>query len=216
MKIVPIEEDEKAKKKKDEILDESLDDDVFIKLQNSKIKTVDVEYSNAEKLAYDIKIQRGETIYCNLTGKFVFGDFIGAFIQVNNLNVLELSIITLSGGIENFEMMEALIDMGWVKKITLILSSYFIRTEIKKHTNVNNYIKRINEERKGEFDIYHTNCHQKIVLIKTEKEGINGYVTIHGSANLRSSQYLEQIIIQENRELYEFNYKYFTNLIPKQ
>lgn len=201
MKIVEIQED----------TTDQLEEDVFIKLNTNSIRCSDVDYDNAEKLARDIKIGRGDNIWCNLTGKFVFGDFIGAFIQENNLTVVDLMIVTLSGGIDNFEMLEALMDQGWVEKTTLILSSYFIRTEIKKHTTTESYLDEL--QHKENFSVYFTNCHQKICLIKTVKNNQHGYVTISGSANLRSSQSMEYINILENKELYDFNYNYYSNII---
>lgn len=188
-------------------------DDRFVKLKNQKISTDMVEYSNASELVKAIKIKRGETVFCNLNGKFVFGDFIGAFIQENNLDVEELTVISLSGGVDNFEMLEALIQKGWVKKINLVLSEYFIRTETAKHTKTISLLNKICEDSKGLFKVYYTNTHSKIVLIKTSHEGKNGHITMQGSANLRSSQSLEQLIIHENKELYDFNYQYFQNLI---
>lgn len=183
----------------------------FIKIRH-EIKPIKVKYSNAEKLALDIDIKKGESLFINVTGDFVFGDFIGAFIQENNLQVKELTIISLSGGIENFEMFEALIDQGWVDKINLMLSGYFMRTEMKKHTGTIQYLAKISERKKENFKIFYTNIHSKIVLIET-KQG--GKVTMSGSANLRSSQSLEQLIIQENSELYDFQYNYFKQLTNK-
>lgn len=187
-------------------------DDRFIKLQNKAIICRQVNYNHARRLARDIKIQRGETIFCNLNGRFIFGDFIGAFIQENNLSVVELTVMSLSGGIDNLEMLEALKSRGWVQKVNLVLSEYFLRTEQAKHTDTIAYLKKIKECHGDGFNIYYTNTHAKLTLIKTEKEGENGYVVMHGSANLRSSQSLEQLIIHENKELYDFNYEYFNNL----
>ena len=187
-------------------------DDRFIKLQNSPIACHQVSYSNARRLARDIKIQRGETVFCNLNGKFVFGDFIAAFIQENNLTVVELTVISLSGGIDNLEMLEALKARGWVERINLVLSEYFLRTEEAKHTATIKYLKQLSDTYGEAFNISYTNTHAKLTLIKTEKQGQNGYVVMHGSANLRSSQSLEQLVIHENKELYDFNYQYFQNL----
>ena len=199
--------------KKHSVNKNTLIDDCFIKLKNQKIATKDVVYDNASFLAKEIKIQRGETIFFNLNGKFIFGDFIGAFIQENNLTVDELTIVSLSGGIDNFEMMEALIDRGWVAKINLILSDYFFRTETAKYTKTIGFLKTLEIKFGDKFNIAYTNMHSKVVLIKTSHEGKNGYITMQGSANLRSSQSLEQMSIHENKELYDFNYSYFKSLI---
>lgn len=188
------------------------DKDVFIKLTNRKVKLNEVMYKNAKQLVDDIKIKKGEAIYCNVTGKFIFGDFIGALIIQNNLEVEELTIISLSGGEENFILFDELIKKGWVKKINLVLSSYFARTELKKHTKTLDILREMVEEHKGAFSTYWTNVHSKIVLIRTKK---GGHCVIHGSANLRSSDSLEQFVIEENKQLYDFNYNYYKSIIPK-
>lgn len=180
----------------------------FIKIKH-QIKEKRIFYKKAYDLVKEIKIKKGETIYCMLTGDFIFGDFIGGFIQENNLRVKELTIISLSGGKDIYEMLEALIDNGWVKKINLVLSGYYLRTEETKHSATINQLNEISKKYKDKFNIFYTNTHQKITLIETEQ---GGKVTMHGSANLKSSQSLEQLMIQENADLYDFNYKYFQNI----
>lgn len=194
----------------DENIDENKDNSSFIKIKH-EIKSLKVNYLKAYDLARKINIKKGESIYIALDGGFVFGDFIGAFIQENNLEVEELTIISLSGGIPVFEMLEELILKKWVKKINLMLSGYYFRTERANRSLAIKLLEEIKIRNKQKFNVFYTNTHQKIVLIKTKK----GYVTMHGSANLKSSQSLEQLLIQENKELYEFNYKYFINLISK-
>jgi hypothetical protein len=183
----------------------------FIKIKH-EIKEKRIFYQKAYDLAFDMNIKKGETIYCLLTGDFIFGDFIPAFIQENNLQVKELTVISLSGGKENYETFEALIDENWVKKINLCLSGYYLRTKKTKHSPTINQLSEISKKYKDKFKIYYTNTHQKITLIETEQ---GGKVTMHGSANLKSSQSLEQLMIQENADLYDFNYQYFQNLINK-
>ncbi len=186
------------------------DSNKFIKLENHNIKSKDVFYQNALKLAHDIHIQRGECVYVNLAGNFIFGDFIGAFITVNSLEVEELTVISLSGGNDNFEMLDSLIDNNFVEKINLVLSKYFLRTEQKKHSTTIKLLSDLHEKHNDKFNVYYADNHSKSVLIKTKK---GGHVCIHGSANLRSSTNIEQMIIQENKELYNFNYQFFKNLI---
>lgn len=191
-------------------IEESGNKNVFTKLENYNVKNKDVYFDNALKLAYDIKIQKNDCIYINLAGNFIFGDFIGAFITVNSLDVSELTVISLSGSIENFEMLDALIENKFVEKINLVLSNYFLRTEQKKHTKTISFLESLVEKHKDNFKIYYSNNHSKSVLIKTKK---GGHVVMHGSANLRSSTNIEQLIIQENKELYNFNYSFFKSLI---
>lgn len=185
-----------------------VDDSSFIKIRH-EIKSQDVNYLIAYELAKKLDIKKGESIFIKLDGRFIFGDFIGAFIQENNLAVEELSIESLSGGIDVFEMFEALIDQGWVKKINLTLSEYYLRTERAKRSKSIELLEEIKKRKKNKFNLYYTNTHRKIVLIRTK---LGGYVVMHGSANLKSSQSREQLFIQENKELYDFNYQEYINI----
>ena len=68
---------------------------------------------------------------------------------------------------------------------------------------------------KEELDLEKTtisicDTHQKIVLIRTE---CGKKIIIDGSANLPSSNNLEQIRIEENEELYDFNYNFQQEII---
>lgn len=183
--------------------------DDFIKLTNDQITTFDVAYENAETLARDIKIKKGETVYINLTGKFIFGDFIGAFIQENNLKVKELTVVSLAGNIEIYGLLIALIERGWVDKLNMVLSEYTIAMDKKHSPEAVNFLKDALIKYKGRFELHTGRVHAKLVLIETE---LGGKCTMHGSANLRSSQSIEQLIIQENAELYDFNYKFYQTL----
>lgn len=191
-------------------LEPDKDSNKFIKLENHNVKNKDVFYENAQKLVHDINIQRGECVYVNLAGNFIFGDFIGAFITCNSLDVAELTVISLSGAIDNFEMLDELMNNGYVEKINLVLSKYYLRTEQKKHSKTIQFLSDLIDKHKGLFNVYYADNHSKSVLIRTKK---GGYVSMHGSANLRSSTNIEQMIIQENKELYDFNYSFFKNLI---
>lgn len=183
--------------------------DDFIKLKNDIIHTHEVAYDNAKQLARAIDMKKGETIYANLTGRFIFGDFIGAFIQEHNLKVKELTIVSLAGNIAVYGLIVALLERGWADKITLILSEYTIAMDKRYSPEAVEYLKAAQEKHGSKFEVYTGRVHAKLVLIETEK---GGKVTIHGSANLRSSQAIEQIIIQENAALYDFNYEFCKSL----
>lgn len=183
--------------------------DDFIKLKNEKISTMEVAYDNAATLAKAIDIKKNETVYINLTGKFVFGDFIGAFIQENHLKVKEITIVSLAGNIEIYGLLITLIERGWVDKLNLVLSEYTIAMDKKHSPKAIDFLKQALITYKGKFELHTGRVHAKLVLIETEK---GGKVTMHGSANLRSSQSIEQLIIQENKQLYDFNYHFYQSL----
>ena len=183
--------------------------DDFIKLTNDKISTYEVAYENAQQLAKDIQIKKGETIYINITGKFIFGDFIGAFIQENNLKVKELTIVSLAGNISIYGLLIALVERGWVDKLNLVLSEYTIATDKKHNPKAIQFLQDSLKKHKGKFELHTGRVHAKLVLIETHQ---GGKCTMHGSANLRSSQSIEQLIIQENAQLYDFNYRFYQSL----
>lgn len=181
----------------------------FIKIKH-KVKSHDVFYSNAETLAEEIDIKKNDSIFINLSGEFIFGDFIGAFIQKNNLTIVDLTIVSLSGNIDNFEMIDELINKGWVLKCKLILSEYFFRTEKKKHTKTITFLEDVGKTHGDKLNCYYINTHAKIILMKTD---LGGCIVMSGSPNLRSSQSIEQLIIEENKELYESQRIFINSLI---
>lgn len=174
----------------------------FIKI-NHEIKDSMVCFNNAEKLAKEINFKKNDCIFINLEGNFVFGDFICTFIMENNMEVKEMSIRTLSAPVVWFEMLESLIEKEWVEKINLHLSGYFLRTEKAKHTKSIGILEEIQKRQKGKFIVSSVNTHQKITLLKTKDMNI----VFHGSANMKGSQNYEQLMIEDNKQLYDFIYK---------
>jgi len=183
--------------------------DDFIKIQNDQISTHEVAYENAKTLAQAIDMKKGECVAVNLTGRFIFGDFIGAFIQEHYLKVKHLTISSLAGNIQVYGLILALLERGWVDQIDMFLSEYTIAMDRKHSPDAVVFLIAATKKHPGKFNIFTGRIHSKIVLIETEK---GGKVTMHGSANLRSSQSIEQLVIQENAQLYDFFFKYLQTL----
>lgn len=183
-----------------------LDTKLFSKVKTSKgITNKPVKFDNAQKLADEINIEKNSSHFILLSGNFIYGDFIEALIIKNNWNVLELTISTLSADQNNISSLQTLLIKDYCQKLNLILSTYFFGF------NKNQVYKFAKEE----LDIEKTtisicDTHQKIVLIRTECEK---KIIIDGSANLPSSNNLEQIRVEENEELYNFNYKFQEEII---
>lgn len=196
--------------KKNNVADDIILPDVFIKLKYSLLPAKYVCYENAELLAKEMILNKGDRYFCNITGKFILGDFIGAFIQEFNMDVAELTVISLSASYANIELLAELVKKGWVAKLNLMLSEYFLRTEQRKSTDTIRLLKSIAEDENDKIKISYSDLHSKITLIKTND---NKFYTISGSANLRSSQSIEQIQIEENEELYNFNINYYKQFL---
>lgn len=183
--------------------------DNFIKI-NHEIKSMFVHYKNAAELVNAIKYfpKKNEAFYILLEGNFIFGDFIIQFITQYQIQLHELTIITLSITRNNIEALDELIKKGYCDKINLVLSEYYIRTEKIKQTKTIELLNKITTQNQN-FNLYSTETHQKIVLLHTK---LNNKIVFHGSANMKGSQNFEQLMIDNNNELYDFNYNNFKKL----
>lgn len=175
-----------------------------------EIKSMFVHFKNAIQLVKSLKYlpKKNEAYYIWIQGNFIFGDFIVQFIIQHNLKLKELTIITLSITRNNIEALDELIKKGYCDKINLVLSEYYIRTEKIKQTKTIELLinlTSLNEK----FKLYSTETHQKIVLLHTS---LDNKIVFHGSANMKGSQNYEQLMIDNNDELYDFNYESLKNL----
>lgn len=157
-----------------------------------------LKYEYAEKLAMDIKPKAGMRVYCLLDGKFIFGDFFEAWAVCHNIHIKKMTIATLSLSEANVDSLANLLNGGFVDALTLHVSDYFFSHE---RSNLVKYIyQQLDKDDKFQLVVSGTHC--KICLIHTNA---GRKVVIHGSANLRSSGNLEQIVLEENPPLYDFN-----------
>lgn len=178
----------------------------YIKCPTSTTKVVN--YENVEQLSRDIEIFKNERYYCLTDGNFIFGDFIEAFLVCRNMNAKELTISTLTLSEENIDSLRGLLDGGFVDKLNLIVSDHFFSYE---RDNLVEYIyETLDIENKFQLSV--CNIKSKVILIQTEENGGRKYV-IHGSANLSSSNSIEQFSIEENEALFDFNKNILDNII---
>jgi hypothetical protein len=167
-----------------------------------------LKYANAEKLAKEINLQQGERAFAVLNGSFYFGDFIEAFIVEKKDKVQELTISTLSMNENNVDSLANLLNWGCVEKLNLIVSDYFFSHE--RHNLIPYIYKKLDIDSRFQLAVAGTHC--KIAQWETRS---GKYYIIHGSANLRTSGNIEQIMIEESESLYKFNYDYQQRIIEK-
>ena len=178
--------------------------------QKSKIskdlKPHQIKYSNALKLAKDIKLDTGIRYDVIVAGNFIFGDFIEAFITNNNAKCKQLTISTLSLDQNNVDSLVNLMEGNFVDELNLIISDYFFAHERK---SLIPYIyDKLDIDNK--FQLASAGTHTKIILFET----LGGKkIVMHGSANLRSSSNIEQFTIEENKQLYDFHFEYHKRII---
>lgn len=156
-----------------------------------------VRYDNADAMARDLKITTGMRIDCFISGSFIFGDFIEAFLKRNNCQATRMTIATLSMSEANVDSLELCMRLDYIKDLRLMVSDYFFGHErrtiipyIYKHLDIDERFQL------GVARIHTKTCHFHTLGGKK--------MVIHGSANLRSSQNVEQITIEEDPALYDF------------
>jgi hypothetical protein len=160
-----------------------------------------VKYANADKLAKEIgPLPENFRAIVILDGKFIMGDFIEALIVRNNWLCEELTISTLSMSQENVDSFQNLVKGGYLKSLNLIVSHYYFATERGK---LMPYLyDKLDVERDGyEFQMAVASVHTKIALIRTT---CGKKISIHGSANMRTSSNIEQIVVENNAEVFDF------------
>jgi hypothetical protein len=169
-------------------------------------KSKNVKFKNAKELSKAIDIKQNERYFCIIDGSFIFGDFIEAFLTDRNMKVKELTISTLSMSQENIESFRNLLEWGYVEKLNIIVSDFFYSHE--RNNLVKYMYERLDINDAFQFSVCRT--HTKICMFENYR---NEKFIIHGSANLRSSDNIEQFMIEENKDLYDFNYDFHKKII---
>jgi len=170
----------------------------YVKPKKQKyLNSKNIKFLNAQQLAKNIDLQSKESVFAIVDGSFVFGDFILAFLHYHNIRAERLDISTLSLSMHNIVGIETFIDKGYINKLNFLIGYYFFAHERTK------LIKEMYKsfDKDDIFQLAVCRNHMKCVTILTDK---GNKIVIHGSANLRSSDNLEQFSLSFNDELYDF------------
>ncbi len=167
-----------------------------------------VHYKNAVRLADDIDLKVNEQQHIILGGSFIVGDFIEALIKKRKRFVREMTISTLSMSLENIDSLKNLLEAMVIEKLNLIVSDYFYSHE---RNNLMNAIKeRLDIDECLNLAV--SRIHTKIYQMKCD----DMYITVYGSANMRSSSNIEQITIDTSKECYDFYKDFHDDILSKQ
>ncbi|MBL1319577.1 MAG: hypothetical protein COA63_000760 [Methylophaga sp.] len=167
-----------------------------------------VKYEYASDLAKEIGDIKDTRIFALVSGRFIAGDLIEALCVENNWSVERMTISTLSMSQDNIDSLKNLVVGGYVEHLDIIVSDYFYSHERNKNGLVQYIYEHL--DRGNRFQLAVASVHTKICMIKT-KCGLN--IVIHGSANLRSSDNIENIIIEDCKELYNFNMEWHNSIL---
>jgi hypothetical protein len=163
------------------------------KLQKNKF----VKSANASTFWNDCELEKDCRIHCILNGNFQFFDMIFEMFVKYDMKVKKMTISTLSLSQDNIESMAVLIENGYIDELNLIVSDFFYSHE--RHSLVKFIYEQLDIDNKFQLAVAGTHC--KIITFETES---GTKFCIHGSANLRSSNNIEQVCIENNDELYYF------------
>lgn len=141
----------------------------------------------------------GETTHCILRGDFVLADLLPYLLE--GYHCPHLRIATLGMSEENAKLLARLHERGQVGRLTVVLSHYF--EQVNKAT-VYFECRRILE---GIADFVVMRSHAKMIVLQRQGATLptDDWLVIEGSANLRSSDNLEQMTIFNDRDVHDFH-----------
>ena len=168
----------------------------------------DILYENALTLAKHLTLEKGQMANVIVSGAFIFGDFIEAYITHHMAKVKRMTISTLSLSQENVDSLQNLLDNGYLDHLDLIISAYFYAHE--RHALVPYLYEHLDHQNRFQLSV----CGSHMKTVHFETTG-GKKIVIHGSANLRSSDNIEQFTIEENPALFDFYEEVTRKIIDK-
>ena len=159
-------------------------------------------FEHAEAFAKQISLEPHSRTFAWVSGSFIFGDIIEALVTERNVGIKKLHITSLSFSQENIDSLKnVMVEMGEeFEKLIIILSGYQYSHE---KFNLIPYMYKELDDGTNRLQVAFGGWHTKIICIETFT---GRKIVIHGSANLRSSNSIEQVMIEiDDEELYEFN-----------
>lgn len=154
-----------------------------------------IQPENAAPLIPLLPAGPDERLHCLLRGDFVLCDLIPLIIAARG-RCPHLRIATLGLSAANATTLAGLQARGLVTQITLVCSHYF--QQVDKTT----VFREVASILKNRARLVITRSHAKIILIPTAG---GDHFVIEGSANLRSSDNLEQMFVVNDPETHAFH-----------
>ena len=143
----------------------------------------------------------GGHTHCALRGDFVLCDVIPAIIEARG-RCPDLFIATLGLSVANADTLGTLRARDRIGALTIVCSHYF--AQVDKAT----VFRQVTARLEGLARIIITRCHAKIICLPV---GTDHYV-LEGSANLRSSDNTEQLVIFNDPDLDAFHRSWLLSL----
>jgi len=152
-------------------------------------------YEYAEEMADSLDLDARTMAI--VSGNFEYGDLIEAILRRKQLRAHTVTISTLSIGRNNIDSLSNLLKYGYIANLNLIVSAYWYSHE--RHGGVPYIYKHCDIDNRFQLAVAGTHC--KVVTMHLEDDR---KIVMHGSANLRTSGCLEQVMVESSPELYDF------------
>jgi len=167
-----------------------------------------VKYERAADLAAALPdLEEGDALFAVVSGNFIFGDLLESLMVEKNYYAEEMAVATLSLGKDNVDSLHNLQAGDYLGRLSLVVSDFWYAHERRPGGGVPYIEKTLNHPN---FSFAAAGIHTKVTLIRT---ACDRHLVLHGSANLRSSRNVEQFVIENNRNLYEFNHRWISHLV---
>ncbi|MDY0013873.1 MAG: hypothetical protein RBS40_13390 [Rhodocyclaceae bacterium] len=170
-----------------------------------------VRYERAVDLAASLPdLDEGEALFALVSGNFIFGDLIEALLVERNWYADSLLIATLSLGLENVDSLRNLQQGNYVGDLGLVVSDFWYAHERRAGGGVPYIEATLGTDPRFRFAA--AGLHTKITCLRTS---CGRSLVLHGSANLRSSRNLEQLMIERSEPLHDFNAAWINHLLAE-
>lgn len=161
---------------------------------------------NAKRVLDHLPSDPNDRTHAVLRGDFVLCDLIPALIAARG-HCPHLQIATLGLSVDNAQTLAALLDAGQVDRLTLVVSHYF--QQVDKTTTWPQVDALLGKASRRRSRLAVTRSHAKVILVPT---AAGDHFALEGSANLRSSDNLEQIVITNDAETMAFHARWLETI----
>jgi hypothetical protein len=172
-------------------------------IREARLNFEPVCFENAVKAAECIDINKD--YFALVSGKFIFGDFIEALLYQKQLKPKRMYITTLGMSQENIDSIVNLTVLG-AQEVNLIVSGYFAGTERR---GLAPYMVKEFEGHNINVAVLASHC--KLCLFECDE----GNFMIAGSANLSSSNNVEQFQIFHDDKVFRHCKRMLNNILKK-
>jgi hypothetical protein len=175
-----------------------------------EMKEYQINFENASDFASKIRFEKNFRLYSFLRCNFQYIDALFHFFCEHRIKANRLLITTLGLNVEAWGSIVELLEVGAVKQFDLVVSSYFYHHNREIVQVIKDEFARLQDEGKCNAQLSVCSNHSKVIAFSTE---CGKKFVFHGSANAASSDNIEQVMIEENEQLFDFNCCFFDKII---